>query len=271
MEQSFELKEILKAFRRFEDYNSDLLISDSATFETRLAILIDFCENDKVMSFITSQLKGYDFTLWYGDFKKTGRSMGGCADFKLPLDENDRLSLLYQILLKTNYNEFDLTTFCIMAFGSGDRTITGYIDKFNEAITRPLVRDLGYKMDEIADGIEKTDKTQEISQDHLMFINTGVISNSQFALGINIKQIKVSKNLDLDNLINNLADLIIGDNSIENSEKEDLLYDVESMKTELQKNTVNKERIMGYLTNFVTFTNLAEISHEIIELISSMM
>ena len=158
----------------------------------------------------------------------------------------------------------------MMAFKSADGTITGLIYKLNEAITRLLVRDLNYKMEEIKDGIEITNQTQEINQEHLVIINTGNISNSQLAIGMNIKQMKISKNSDLDDLINNLADLILADDSIEDSDKEDLLYDVESMKTELQKNKINKERIMGYLTNFVTFANLAQISQDIIGLIYSL-
>ena len=270
MDKTFELKKILKAFKKFDDYSDDLLNSDYATFETRLNIFIDFCENDKVMSFITNQLKGYDFTLWFDEFRKSGGSMAGSADFKLPLDENDRLSLLYQILLKINSNEIKFTDFCMMAFKSADGTITGLIYKLNEAITRLLVRDLNYKMEEIKDEIEITNQTQEINQEHLVIINTGNISNSQLAIGMNIKQMKISKNSDLDDLINNLTDLILADDSIEDFDKEDLLYDVESMKTELQKNKINKERIMGYLTNFVTFANLAQISQEIIGHISSL-
>ena len=270
MEKSFELKEILKVFHKFEDYSNDLLNSDHVTFETRLDIFIDFCENDKIMSFITNQLKGYDFTLWMDEFRKSGGSMAGSADFKLPTDENDRLSLLYQILLKTKSNEIEFVDFCMIAFGSADRTITGFIYKFNEAITSPLVRDLSYKMEEIKDRIDITNQTHEINHEYLLNIHTGDISNSQLAFGKNIKQMKTLKNSDLDELINKLADLISTDDSIEESDKEDLLYDVESMKTELQKNRTNKERIMGYLNNFVTFTNLTEISQKIIDLISSL-
>ena len=42
--------------------------------------------------------------------------------------------------------------------------------------------------------IEITNQTQEINQEHLVIINTGNISNSQLAIGMNIKQIKISKN-----------------------------------------------------------------------------
>ncbi len=46
--QLFESKEILLSYRNFEDYSSDLLRSDHATFNTHLDTFINFCENDNV-------------------------------------------------------------------------------------------------------------------------------------------------------------------------------------------------------------------------------
>jgi len=269
MEKLFERKEILRSFQKFNDYSSDLLTSNSSTFDTRLAIFIDFCEKDKVMGFITTQLKGYDFAKWKQEFDQSGGSMAGSADFKLPVDEDERLSLLYQMLLKTNSEEFNFLTFCTMAFCLGNRTISGYIYEFNEAITRPLVRDLGYKLEEIGDNIGEVKGSQQITQDHLIIINNGNITNSQLAIGANIKQIKVSRDADLDALVNKLADLIITDKSLMDTNKDDLLSDVESMKLEMQKNRPIKGRIMGYLENFVTVASLAEMSQQIIGYIST--
>jgi hypothetical protein len=233
MEKLFESKEILRSFQKFNNYSSDLLCSNYSTFETRLAIFIDFCEKDKVMGFITTQLKGYDFTKWKQEFDKSGGCMAGSADFKLPINEDDRLSLLYQMLIKTNAEEFDFLTFCTMAFYSND--ISGYIYEFNEAITRPLVRDLGYKLEDIRDNIREVNEGQQIAQELLIIINNGNITNSQLAIGANIKQIKISKDTDLDALVNKLADSILEDGFLKEVEKQDKLSDVESMKIEMQK------------------------------------
>ncbi len=262
MEKLFERKEILLSFRKFRDFSRDLFNSDFATFNTRLAIFIDFCESDKVMGFITSQLKRYDSDGWMDEFKKSGGKEG----LKFPLNEDDRISLLYQILLKINTKEFDFVTFGVMAFGS--RTVNELIKRFNEAITQPLVRDLNYKLDEIKEEIDASDDTQ-IPQERLVIITAGDISNSQIAIGTSIKQIKISRDPGLDALVNKLADTILKDSSLKEVEKADLLSDVESMKIEMQKSMPVKERIMGYLDNFVTVASLVEISQKIIEYITA--
>ncbi len=266
MEKSFESKEILTSFRKFRDYSSDLLSSNLTTFDNCLAIFIDFCENDKVMGFITTQLKRYDFVKWKQEFDKSGGSMAGSADLNFPLNEDDRLSLLYQILLKINAEEFNFLGFCSMAFYSRDGSFNGYIYEFNKAITRPLVRDLGYKLEEIKSGIEEG---QQIALENLVIFNAASITNSQIAIGTNIKQIRISRDTKLDALVNKLADSILLDSSLKDVDKQDLLSDVESMKIEMQKNIPIKSRIMGYLDNFVTVASLVEISREIIVYISS--
>lgn len=265
MEKLFERKEILRSFQKFNNYSNDLLSSSFGTFETRLDIFINFCENDKVMGFITSQLKGYDFDRWMDKFGDSGSIFG---NFELPLDENDRLSLLYQILLRLNAHEFQFEAFCNRIFGPYEN-FTRLPYKFNEAITTSLVRDLGYKLEEIGEKIEAVNEGQQITQERLIIINNGNITNSQLAIGTNIKQTKISRDIDLDALINKLADSILGESSLKDADKDDLLIDVESMKKEMQKNKPNKERIMGYLDNFVTIASLAEISQKIIRYISA--
>lgn len=259
----FEQDKILRAFRRFNDYNIDLLQSDYHTFGTRLEIFIDFCENDEIMGFITSQLKTFDFEAWMKGLEGTVRSMAGSMDFRLPLKEDDRISYLYQLILNINNKEIQFEGFSSEAFGSNNGD--GMVYTFNEAITRPLIRDLGYKLEEIRDQIDELDRRELISQDKLIVINAGDITNSQLAIGTNIKLIQISKDKELDNLVNELADLILKDSTKNDEEKEDLLSDVETLKIELQKNKPYKERVMGYLQKFSTITSLVGASEKIIE------
>lgn len=261
--KKFERKEILNSFRKFIDISQDLLNCNFGSFEMRLAIFVDFCENDMIMSFITKQLKGYDYGIWKSEFDKSVTATK--ADFKLPINENDRISLLYQILLKANTKEFDIPYFCIMIFASGN-SLTDCIRDFNNDITKPLIRDISYKLEEIKDDIRDSN-VQQISQERLIVVNTGNIANSQVAIGIDIKQIKIS-DMNLDNFVNKLIDTIVKDNSLEHNCKQDLLSDVQSMKIEMQKNKPNNKKIMEYLENFVTISGIAEISQKIIEYIS---
>ncbi len=98
-------------------------------------------------------------------------------------------------------------------------------------------------------------------------INAQNITDSQVAIGTDIKQIKISRDVNLDALVNALADSILADSSLK--DKQDRLNDLESMKKEMIKRKPNKDRIMGYLNDFVTVSSLVEISQEIIKYIST--
>ncbi|KAB2946092.1 MAG: hypothetical protein MPEBLZ_03387 [Candidatus Methanoperedens nitroreducens] len=98
-------------------------------------------------------------------------------------------------------------------------------------------------------------------------INAQNITDSQVAIGTDIKQIKIPRDVHLDALVNALADSILADSSLKDNH--DMLIDLESMKKEMIKSKPNKDRIMGYLNDFVTVSSLVEISQEIIKYIST--
>lgn len=150
MNQTYDHKKIERSFRRFRDYSEDILNSNSKTFPNNLNIFITFCETDEIMRIISAQLKSnknVDINRWYGDFQKTGGSLIGSKKYVLPTNEENRISLLYQLLLKIHSDEIDFQKFCIDAYGKTN--FNEMVWAFNDAISRPLIRDLGYRLDEI--------------------------------------------------------------------------------------------------------------------------
>lgn len=149
MPANFDKKRVELSFKKFSNYADDVLSSNSHTFGTRFNILLDHCENDMVMSIISSQLKSTDvhFSEWWEKIMSTGGSFIGSKHFDLPVDEKERDSLLYQFCLKVNNREIDFKMFCINFFGT-----TRYDEMvwdFNDAIVSPMVRSIGYKLEEI--------------------------------------------------------------------------------------------------------------------------
>lgn len=155
MQTDFSLKKIEQSYRRFIDYSSDLLNSNYHTFNSRFDSFVYFCENDDVMKIITAKLKIIDvnFDDWWERGQKTGGSMVGSKQFRLPVDELEKDALLYQLILKISKNEIKLMKFCVDYFGA--TAFDEMIQEFNNAVLQPLIRSIGYRLDDMLDSIKQ--------------------------------------------------------------------------------------------------------------------
>lgn len=132
-------------------------------------------------------------------------------------------------------HEIDFHRFCIDAYGKTN--FDEMLWAFNDAISRPLIRDLGYRLDEI---IEATNKDVRVPVEKLVIINTGDRSVNTIALGENIKQTVINQSSELDELINKLSDEVLNSSAISEEEKEDLMTDVDTIKNNWQRKTLKK-------------------------------
>lgn len=153
-----------EAKRKFTNYATDLSNSNGHTFENALNIFLDFCESDEVMVTITKPLKenmNVDVGKWYEDFSKSGGSLIGSGRFVLPTNEDDRVSLLYQLLLKIRSGELNYHGLCLHAFGATNINEMAY--SFNQAVSRPLARGLLQKVEALeAEEVSKKPTLTEV-------------------------------------------------------------------------------------------------------------
>ncbi len=191
MPEKFDRKQVEISFRKFKDYSDDVVSANNILFHTKFNIFIDHCENDPVMSFICKQLKNIDINSdeWLRKGQSTGGSMVGSCQFDLPVDEKTRDALLYQLCLKVNKHEIDLFKFCLVLFRSNSLNKAVY--DFNEAIIKPMVRSIGYKLEEIMYDIE-TDLRNEryipitvfnVYQDFSTTVNGDINTKGDAAIG----------------------------------------------------------------------------------------
>lgn len=154
MPEELDRKRMELSFRKFNDFANDALSSNYHLFNTRFNIFINHCENDPVMSIICNQLKSIDieFDKWWTKCMRAGGSTLRKGVFDLPVDETKRDALLYQICLKVNRDEINYFDFSMKFFGSSSKSVA--INAFNEAIVKPLVRSINYKLEEIMYDIE---------------------------------------------------------------------------------------------------------------------
>ncbi|MCK4795872.1 MAG: hypothetical protein KAT05_00750 [Spirochaetes bacterium] len=248
MSEILKRKKIEISFRKFVDYSNDVLKSDYNTFSTRLKILIHHCENDPVMKIITNQLKNIDvdFDGWMANSMESGGSMAGSKEFNLPVDETERDALLYQFCLKINTEEIDIMSYSIHFFG-GDN-FNDYVNSINDAIVKPLVRSISYKIEEINDTIDSDLEDKQdvprsmliVYQNHSTNIEGNVTIEGDAAIGTSAE---IRSNNEFK------GDTVIGQNS--KIEKNKYVIDNSVEYNIDKKNVIFTERASIYLTNTI--------------------
>jgi hypothetical protein len=79
--------------------------------------------------------------------------------------------LFYQLLLAINQGKIDWREFGLMAYG--ETHFPTMITSLNAEILRPFIRDAGYKLDEISEKLENSERID--AQDLRVFQNYGVV------------------------------------------------------------------------------------------------
>lgn len=196
-----------RSVQRFNDYGADLSGSDMNTFEDALNVFLDFCEQDPVFSSIHGQLlsvRGVDFESWYRARMATVGSMSGSGQLLFPTDAEARMALMYELLRRIRAKEFDVLNFSVPFFALGTSKIDAYFRAFNDAITRPLVRELSYRLQDASDAIPK-EASEIIPATTIQIIHQATNVIQQSAVGNNITQTASNSNTaELTELFNRL-------------------------------------------------------------------
>lgn len=144
--------QVRTAIRKFRDYSQDLQYADMNTFEDRVQMFVNFCQKDPVFSRIRAQLVGnphVNFEEWFKHSLTTGGGMAGSCDLIFPVEEEDRLALMYQFVEAAGDPKYDVIGHTIYWFAVGSSRIDDHIRAFSDAVMRPLFRELGYKLDDV--------------------------------------------------------------------------------------------------------------------------
>ncbi len=132
------LSEAQESKRMFDEKVEDLQRSDGHTIENAINSFLAFCTSDAIMRSVTQPLMqntNVNITKWYDNLKRS-------RSFILPANGEDEFALLYQLLMKIGSNEikyYDLEL--------GGRNTDQAALRFNNSISRPLVRYLRRKME----------------------------------------------------------------------------------------------------------------------------
>jgi len=152
---------VRRSLRRFQDFANDLCLSDMNTFEDRVKLLVDYCQSDAVCSVLHQQLvraSSIEFEDWYSGVLSSKGGMAGSGKLTFPTDLDNRLSLMYQLLLRVAKGEVGVVGFAHDFFATGDNRIDSYIQAFSDAVVEPLTRELAYRIEELEEGLPEDDR-----------------------------------------------------------------------------------------------------------------
>lgn len=97
------------------------------------------------------------------------------------------MSLMYELLRRIRDGRVSFHSFAIKFFHIGTTKITYYIQALNENITRPLVRELSYRLEELVDQLPD-DKAANVPHANIQIIHQATNVIQQSATGTNINQ-----------------------------------------------------------------------------------
>jgi len=188
MTTQYRAGEIRRSLHRFIAFANDLLESDYNTFEDRLNLPISFCERHAILVNIHKQLMNFeavDFDAWIKERFATAGGMSGSGELLFPTNLEARMSVMYQLLVAVRDKRIDWMQFGITFFATGSTRYDEYIYTFNEAITRPLVRELSYRLRDMEESLP-TDKTAPVAASAIQVIHhaTNVIQQTASGTGI---------------------------------------------------------------------------------------
>jgi hypothetical protein len=248
-----ELKktQIERSLRKFRDYSSDLCSADHNTLPDRFSKFFHFCSTDQVFSNIHNELRqiaANGFTEWLEERLSTGGSFVGSGKLVFPVDEDLRISYMYELLYRMEIGEVKFFNFVHHFFAIGSNRYDDHVYAFNDAVSTPLFRDIEYKLEEMLEEIEEQDGPYvPISSIQIIHHANNVIQ--QNASGSDINQTaNISVNDELKALFDQLRDM-----AESNSEDVDI---VEMAEAEAQKEKP-KTGAIKILLNGLSFASSA--------------
>jgi hypothetical protein len=262
---------IRRSIDRFSDFSNDLLSSDMNTFEDRISMLISYAKSDEFFKDLHQQLttnKSVNFDEWLSSLKETIGGMVGSGNLSFPTDLEQRLSLMYQLLCKIESGDLDLLSFTSDFFAIGSSRIDEHIYSFNNAISEPLFRELGYRLQDIEDELPENNKI-EVESPLFQIIHHAENVIQQNAIGSNNQQTASiqQESSELGDLFTRLENELA---SLKNSHENvaEHLEIVSTCKELALQETPKVSAIKKLLSTLPALGNIASISSAIISAIA---
>jgi hypothetical protein len=250
MAEDHEYQAFQKTDRQFRDRSADLLRSDSHNFGHALGVFMRFLKTNPVLAAITAPYFERDVGLLDWEKREGGlRGLGRTPGVNLPLDDDERLALLLQLLGAIDDGNVD-----VLHIAYSVTWATKYDDiirSFNDKYTKLVVRALSEMLREMA---------PQAPQVPPMVIRTGAGSTNAIAVGNQITQTVSVGGADLEAVVAEMKAILADDTRLAAPEKAELLDDVEIMVKESRRTVPRTEIVLTVLQSLASLPQLVELA-----------
>jgi hypothetical protein len=237
MEKVIDIKEFKIISRQFRRFAGDLLNAEDTYEATRLAKrFISYIDSEPIISDFIKKAHTKDY-----DFEKIIRETGYHQKFEIPLDINEEISFIYQLLkyITTHFERYDTVTHAY-AFYRG-ATISDSIRNFNKEVVKLLVNHITDYLEgkAIELGIDEKPNAKVLVQ--------GNVGQLNFTETGNIEAHQTNNHNENQELLSILKDLIhrLKDAEINNTEdKEDAIDFAQEVANELEAGNTPKPSVI---------------------------
>jgi hypothetical protein len=264
--------QIRRALQRFRDYAGDVVSSDFDTFTDRLKLMVHFVQTDVVVEQVHRQILDVpcpSFDAWYAENDARRSGLGGTASLTFPTDVDQRLSLMYQVLLRLGSGQLDYVDFGVSFFG-GDGKLAAYQRAIIDAIFRPLFREVGYRLDDVLAALPAGADTTVPSSVIQVIHNTGSLVQ-QIATGTGNTQLASSRSeasADLCTAIDSLRDQI-RQLSEDHDQRHDALQIADAMHEEASSSQPRTTVLKGLLSALPSISQIVSIANTIRQMLGA--
>lgn len=245
----YDPQEFQRSERQFRDRSADLLRSDSHDFGHALKVFMHFLKTNPALAPITAPHLERDVGLQEWHRREGGhRGLGRATGVDLPLNDDERLALLLQLLEAIDEGTIDV--FHIAYSVTYSTKFDDIIRSFNDKYTKLAVRDLAEKLREVAPPAAETPS---------MVISTGAGSTNTIAIGNQITQTVTVGGEDLEAVVAEMRAILAQDERLGEAEKSELVDDIEIMVKEARRTVPRTQIVLTVLQSLASLPQLFEL------------
>ena len=250
-------EDVKRADRQFRDKAADVLRSDSKDFGHKLKVLMHFLHQNEVAWPIIQPYFERDAGLMEWQRREGGhRGLGRAAGLDLPIDDDERLALILQLLQAIADGKIDVLHIAMAV--SYESKFDDLIRSFNDKFTRLAVRDIGDRLREMLPPAPVAGGT---------VIQTGAGSTSTIAVGSNIRQSVTVENPDLASVIAEMRDFITFKSEFSPTEKAELADEIDILEREGRRSVPRAEILLTVLQSLAAIPGLVDLAGRAAELL----
>jgi len=153
----FTREEIEKAYKTFKIYAEEVTNASYDTYTKSLAAFLNYCKNNEVLEFVIFKfnLIERDFEKWYDNFLNSKLHA-----HTLPLDEDEKISIIYKFLNEINSGKIKISEFVKSAYKISGKT-EKTINKFNQSIFSHFVKGIDIRLKKLMSKVESAPEKPE--------------------------------------------------------------------------------------------------------------